>query len=152
MTGRIHRDERADRPALIEALAHLPGMPFVLGTRLQVTPREIETNGVAEDASERLLRRNVSPTLAERNDQLDLVLQIASHRRISNLASPGHQGIRRLAEEERRLARIGAHLGRVIGIVAPDAVDATHRKPRFAADNRNDDRRRRREDKIHAKP
>ena len=42
----------------------------------------------------------------------------------------GHDGVRGLHEEERRLAvRVVAHLARVLGVVAADAVDAVDGKP-----------------------
>jgi hypothetical protein len=149
MPERGRRLNGADRRALIEPFAHLPRLSLLLGARLQVAPRQIEPDGVAEDARQRPIGGDLGAALGERDDEFDLVLQIARQRRIDDVAAAGNQGIRRLAEEERRLARIGAHLGGVSGVVAPDAIDAAHRKDRVAVSDGKDDRRRRREYVAH---
>jgi hypothetical protein len=66
----------ADRRALIEALAHVPGMSLVLGALLQVAPGQVETDGVAIDAVQRPGRRDVGAAAGQRDDQFDLVLQV----------------------------------------------------------------------------
>src|SRR6185437_3349137 len=49
-----------------------------------------------------------------------------------------HDGIGRFREEEwRLLRRVSAHFLRVLGVVAPDAIDVTDRKALIAADGRN---------------
>jgi len=51
------------------------------------------------------------------------------------MATHGHHGIGRLAEEERRFATAGAHFASMFGIVAADAENAPYRKAAIAADD-----------------
>ena len=75
--------------------------------------------------------------LAERDDQFDLVVQVLGRLRIRNGRAVGHNRIGRLHEEKRRLAiRIMAHLARVFGVVAADAIDAADREHFVALDDR----------------
>jgi hypothetical protein len=103
------RLDGADRRALIEALGHVPGVALVLGRALQIAAGQIKPDGVAIDAVEGspgdpAQRRR----LGQRDHQFDLVLQVAGRRRIGNIATARHQRVGRLAEEERRLARLSA--------------------------------------------
>ena len=74
------------------------------------------------------------PPFAERHRELDLVVDVLAPRRVGELAR-GVEVVRVLGEEERRLAvGIVAHLDRVRGVVAADAVDPAHREAAAALD------------------
>ena len=68
------------------------------------------------------------PPLRDRHHQLGLVVVVGGLRRVVHVAAAGHQRMRALDEEERLLAAVAAHLFLVLGVVAPDAEDAAHRK------------------------
>ena len=127
-------------------------MPLVLCRTLQVAARQVEADGVAEDAVERLGDRDVGAAATDCHDQFNLVLQLRGLRRVKHVHrrhAAGHQRVRRLAEEERRLARVGAHLRGMIGIVATDAVDAADGKHSIVAGDRQGGLRCGREDVVH---
>src|SRR5262245_31018889 len=78
---------------------------------------------------QRLLDRNVRATLAERDHEFDLEMQVVGQRRIGKGLARQNHVVGILLEEERRLlVGIAAHLDSVGGIVAPDAVDAPDRE------------------------
>ena len=133
-----------ERRGTVETLSGIPGLAVRLGGGLQIAARQVVAGSVAEHVSERLRDGDVAPAAAERNDQLDLVLQIGGRRRIGNRGAVGDHGVRGLGEKYRgRALGLGAHLTHVIGVVAPDAVNAVHRKaPRCCG--HGDARRRRR--------
>src|SRR5438045_3219375 len=117
--------ERRARRGLVEALSHLPRAAHLLRFALEVAPRHVEPDAVAPDGLERLLERNVLPALADRDDHLDLVVDVLRADGIGDRRAALHDGIRRLHEEERRLAiRVVAHLARMLGVIAADAVNA----------------------------
>ena len=99
---------------------------------------------------ERLVCRNILPARTDRHDQFHFVMVVVGLRRIGHVAATRHQRIRRLAEEERRLTRIAAHLGDMVGIVLADAIDAAHGKHGIAADDRQDNLRGGRKYEVHA--
>src|SRR5258705_10221560 len=67
------------------------------------------------------------------------MLKIVGSSRIGHLGSGRHDRVRRLHEEERRLAiRVEAHLACVLRIVAANAVNAPNREYFVAAVDRND--------------
>src|SRR5215471_14012613 len=75
--------------------------------------------------------RGISNASAPMQQQAHLVMEIAGLWRICNGSSGIDDGIRRLEEEEWRVAlRILPHLAGMCGIVATYAEDATDRKPR----------------------
>ena len=98
---------------------------------------------VAPDVAHRVGGRDVAAALADRDDQLDLVVQVLGQARVRHpaglaLGDRQHR-VGRLHEEERRLAAGEAHLLRVLDVVAADAVDAVHREgARRAAGDGND--------------
>ena len=143
MTGLRERLQRPEHGRVVEALADLPRLLLVTHRTLEVAPGHVEADRVTEDQVERALRRDVSPALRERRDQLDLVVVILGERRIRVIDR--HAGRReldrigRLLEEERRLARrVRSHLARVRRVVAADAVDPPHRELLIAARDRNE--------------
>jgi hypothetical protein len=86
--------------------------------------------------------RNVTPCPADRHHQFDLVMELAGLRGVGHLpdltVGNRHDGIRRLAEKEGRLARrIKSHLHGMRRIVAPDTVDPAHGEARVASFHRN---------------
>ena len=120
----------------LEGLRHLPRAAQLLRPVLQVAPGHVDADGVAEDAVERARDRNVRAALAERHHHLDLVMHVLGGRRIGKRAVED-QVVRVLLEEERRLAvRVAAHLDRVGGVVAADAIDAVDREQEVAAGDR----------------
>ena len=70
--------------------------------------------------------------VADRDDELDLVVQVLGQGRIRHAADLAlgdrQHRVGRLHEEERRLAAGEAHLLRVLDVVAADAVDAVDRE------------------------
>ena len=79
-----HRDrlQRGARRGVVERLAHLPRAAHFLRLALQVAARHVEPDAVAEDVVERFLDRDVRAALADRDDHLDLVVQVFGHLRI----------------------------------------------------------------------
>src|SRR5829696_5272207 len=125
--------DRADRPGKIGRLAEVPRAAKLLGLVLKVATRHVEPDRVAVDMVERRFNRDVAPALAQRRYHLDLEMVVGGFRRIRKLQGlargHGEERVSRLHEEKRRLAvRVVAHLARVGGVVAPDAVDPPHRK------------------------
>jgi hypothetical protein len=100
-------------------------------------------------------KRVVGPDVAaarlERDDHLDLEVDVLRARRIGELAI-GPQIVRVLLEEERRLlVRIVPHLAGVLGIVATDAVDAVDGEKLGGAADRQGSLARRVDDVFHGR-
>jgi hypothetical protein len=96
---------------------------------------------------------DVASAGADGHHQFDLVVQVLRQAGIGHGAGlagvDDHQRVGRLQEKEGGLAPGEAHLLGVLFIVAPDAVDAVHRKTGTAAKDRDRDRCRRIENKVH---
>ena len=124
--------DRPDRRRVVEALADVPRPARLLRLALQVAPGHVEADGVAPDMAHRIGGLDGLAGLADRDDELDLVVQVLGQGRIrhpADLALGDRQHrIGRLHEEERRLAAGEAHLLRMLDVVAADAVDAVDRK------------------------
>ena len=120
---------------MLEGLADFPGPAEFLHVALQVTPRHVEADGVAEDVAERVLRFDVDAARFQRHHQLDLEMQVAGLGRIGEAAGGQDVAGVFLEEERRLLVGVMPHFARVLGIVAPDAVDAMDRKQRGGAGN-----------------
>ena len=75
-TSRRHGADGGGRGGPVERFAGVPGAPFVARLELQVAPREVVADGVAEDVVERTGRRDAPPRLADRQYELDLVVQV----------------------------------------------------------------------------
>jgi hypothetical protein len=58
-----------------------------------------------------------------------LIVVVRGLGRVVHRAAAGDQRVRRLEEEERRLAPVAAHFLLVLYVVAADAENAPHRKP-----------------------
>jgi hypothetical protein len=102
----------------------------------------IQTEGIAIDVFERLLRRNICAARFQRGHQLDLMVIVLGQRRIGMIRDRADRdvldGVGRFLKKERRLAgRIGATLDGVRGIVASDAIDPAHGKHVGLADDRD---------------
>ena len=124
--GRRH-DRRA-RSRALEGLADFPRTAGALGRVLQIAARHVESDGVAVDVGQRSVGLDVRAARLQGHDELDFEMQILGPRRIGQ-RSRRQQVVGVLLEEERRLTvRIGAHLARMLGVVAADAVDAVHGK------------------------
>jgi hypothetical protein len=79
-----------------------------------------------------ILSLDICATLANGNDQLDLVVQVVGQRGVGNGAGRITSRIRRLGEKERGFAvRIIAHLTRVRFRGAANAEYAAHRGTRI---------------------
>ena len=129
-------DRRTGRRA-IEGLSGLPWAAHFLGHALQVAPRHIDADGIAENVIERVLRLDLLAARTDGDDQLDLVVGLLGQRGIGKLTTVLEDRIGRLLKEKRRLALVGAGgLSDVVQIVAADAIDAAHRKPFLVADDR----------------
>src|SRR5690606_18269721 len=129
---------------MIEGLADLPRQALGEGLALAIAPGEIDADRVAVDRLERARDRKVAAAVADRDDELDLVLQIVGAGRIGHPRTIGHDRVGGLLEEERRIALVTLlHLADVLEIVAPDAVDATHGERSIVSGDGDDGRSRR---------
>ena len=136
------RNKRGTRRRIVEGLAHFPRAAHFLGFALQVAARHVEADAVSPYVIERLVDRNVRSAFADGHDQFDLVMQVLGRLRIGNGRVIGHDRIRRLHEKKRRLAvGVVAHLARVLGVVATDAIDAPDREHVAAFHHRQRGRR-----------
>src|SRR5690242_5039042 len=73
---------------------------------------------------------NIPPATANRDNKLDLVMEIGGSRRIRHGCPIRHDRIGRLLEEEWRIALVRLlHFTDVFDVVATDAVDAPDWKP-----------------------
>ena len=153
-----HRLNRAGHRRLVETLAHVPRLALFLGPPLNVAARQVEADGIAENQAFCGVDRDIRPAGTERDDQLDLMVQIFGRRRVgdADLARAADHRVARLHEEKGRLAPLGLlerpHFTGVIGIVAADAVDATNRKRVGTAGNRHGGEEMRRKDESHGGP
>ena len=141
--GRDRMQRTAGR-GVVEGLADRPGARQLLRDLLQILPRHVETDAVAEYVIERIGRVDVLAAAVQRHDHLALVAKRARHRRIRESVPIVGHGIARLDEEERRsLVRVVAAFDRVGPVVAAETVDAPNRKPLAGTCNfhRNDTRR-----------
>ena len=124
--------DRPDRRRVVEALADVPRPALLLRLALQVAPRHVEADGVAPDVAHRVGGGDALAALADRDDELDLVVQVLGQGRVRHAADLAlgdrQHRVGRLHEEERRLAAGEAHLLRVLDVVAADAVDAVDRE------------------------
>ena len=104
--------------------------------------RHVEAGRVAIDQVHDPVGRHVRAATLQRDDQLDLVVQVLRRLRVGQGGTVHHDRVRRLHEEERVLARrVAAHLAGMRRVVAPDAVDAAHREHLVAALDRDIHRR-----------
>ena len=72
------------------------------------------------------------------DDHLDFMMKVFRGRRIRNVVVVDDDRVGRLGEENRMLALdLRAHLLRVFGVVAADAIDAVNRKAHVGSGNRN---------------
>ena len=137
-----HGMDRGDRRRLVEGLAEVPRTTHVSRLDLQIAARHVQTDGVAVDMIQRTRGRDLEAATVQSHYQLDLVMQVRRAGRVVHLAALGHDGIGRLEEEKRRLfVRVFAHLARVGGVVASDAVNPMHGEATLVADNRDGRRR-----------
>jgi len=76
---------------------------------------------------QRRISRNILTAGSQRDNQFRLKMQVVCPRRIGHALPIGQQCIRRLREEEWRLAfRVVAEFASMLGIVAADAPDTPH--------------------------
>ncbi len=122
------------RGRVVEALGGSPRPAPLPGRSLQVAPGQVHPHPVAENLRQRLRRRNVAATRAQRRHQLDLVVQILCHRRKADGGLLADR-IGRLGEKEGRLAPRGPHFTGVLAIVLANTVNAVDRKPEIPARN-----------------
>ncbi|MCY1308962.1 hypothetical protein D9M70_590090 [compost metagenome] len=114
---------------MFEGLGGGPGLACLLGLGLQIAAGEVDADGIAVDAIQRILDDDVAAAALQRHDEFDLVMDVGGQRRIGEGATGGKQVVRILLEEERRFAiRIVTHLDGVGSIVATDAIDPANRK------------------------
>src|SRR5580692_9595867 len=134
------RSSWLERPAwrrVIERLADLPRPLDVARGDLQITTGQVDADAIAVDAGKRVFGLDVAAAAFERHDQLDLVMHVLGQRRVGHRAAVGHDRVRGLGEEERRLAHVLAHLLDVLDVIAADAPQAANRKILIGAGNRN---------------
>src|SRR3954464_2346614 len=124
------RHELAARRRLVEVLAEIPGTAVVLAPLLQVPPRHIEADRIAEHVIVRFLRVDAAPAFGERDDQFRLVVIVRGLGGIVDCSALTfryrYQRELALDEEERLLAAVAAHLFLVPGVIAPDAENAPY--------------------------
>ncbi len=126
--------ERADRGGMLESLADLPGAAKLLRLALKVAPRHVEADAVTPDMIERPVERNVGAAGFQRDNQFDFVMHIRAFLRIGE-RTRGIEVAGILLEEEGGLAiGVMAHLDRMGGVIAADAIDPAHRKDAAAGD------------------
>ena len=68
--------DRADRRGMVETFGGVPRLPAILGRLLQVAACQVVAGGVTEDVSECLLGSDVDAAAADRDYQLDLVMEV----------------------------------------------------------------------------
>ena len=124
----------------VEAFRHIPRPALFLRRRLNVAPRHVEPDGVAEDQLIDAIRLDVPAAAAEGDDKFDLVLEIEGRWRIGDDRAIGSDRIGGLREEEWRIGvGIAAHFPRMFGVVLANAEDAAHRErlPRGHSESRS---------------
>ena len=91
---------------MVESLGRLPGAACTFGLLLQVSPRQVQSCGIAPDVMRLRLRRVDVPAAAtDRHDQFDLMAEVAGARRIRQHAARLHHRAGRLHEPGRHVAR-----------------------------------------------
>ncbi|HEY5128571.1 MAG TPA: hypothetical protein VIJ35_15005, partial [Bradyrhizobium sp.] len=66
----------------IETLADFPWQPEIAGVALAIAARQIDADGIPPDMIDRISNSNVAASAADRNDQLDLELEVGCEWRI----------------------------------------------------------------------
>ncbi len=133
-------EDGADGGGAFDRLSDLPRAAHLLLLSLQVAPRHVERERVAEDVVEGRLDGDVGAAGAEHHRELDLVMHVLGMGRVGKLAR-GVEVVGVLLEEEGRLpVGVVAHLDRVSGVVPADAVDAADGKRLAAAHGQRGDR------------
>jgi hypothetical protein len=140
---------------VVERLADAPGAAQLLHAGLQVPPRQVDADRVAENVLHGIGCLDIPAATPDCHHTLDLVVQVigqagVGYRRRA-LAVGDHQGIGRFQEKERWLAPGETHLARMRRVVAADTIDAVHRKTLRPADHRHRDDRWWRENMVHRK-
>ena len=131
--GRSGCQGRAGR-RMVEGFADGPGPAGFLGLALQIAPRHIEADAIAEHVIERLILGNMRTTQADGHHQLNLVMHIAGAGRIGKVATGKNQAVGTFLEEERLFAvRVMAHFPGMVRIVPTDAIDPANRKQSIGA-------------------
>jgi hypothetical protein len=138
---------------VVEGLARFPGLAGLRGGALQVAPRHVQPDGVAEDVAVRLACLDIAPALADAHDEFDFVVAVGGLRGIRKYAgfTRGYleQRVRGLGEEDRRRAfGVVPHLAHMGLVVAADAEHAAHREAARTAGHGERNRRRRREEEV----
>jgi hypothetical protein len=146
--------QRADRRGVIERLADIPWAAHFPHLHLQIAARHVESECVAKHVIECVIDGDIFTPLADCRDQFHFVVAVVRLGRIRKLARCARcdmdDGVGWLAEEKWRLAiRIEAHLARMGGVVAPDAVDAPDGKCLVRTGNRDRHRGCGLKDQIH---
>jgi hypothetical protein len=88
--------ERRDWGGQVEALAPVPRPPLFAGGELQVAPGQVDADTVAEHVIERPLGRDVRAGGADRDDQLDLVVEVLGLGRVGHGRAVIDHGVGRL--------------------------------------------------------
>ena len=130
-------------------------MALFLGPGLDVAPRQVEADRVTENQTGRHIDRHIGTTGTERDDHLDLVVQIGGRRRITDgqFVAATNQRIGWLGEEKGRFQAVSlrrrAHFPGVPGVVATNAENPANRKKCIAVKNRYHHRRTGRNGVMH---
>jgi hypothetical protein len=122
---------------MIKGFTYFPWAARLARGHLDITPGEINADGQTEHMVGRIGQINVAPALADRQDQLDFILQILGEWRIGYLRSIWNDGICGFLEKEGRIAFVSAHFADMSGIIAPHAINPTHGKAGLRARNGN---------------
>src|SRR5690625_2975553 len=101
-----YRNKRSTGPGLLKGLSDIPGAAELLCLALKITPRHVEADAITPDAFQRLLDRNIAPTLIERHDHLDFEMNVLGFRRIRKLGARINVACALLKEERWLLVRI----------------------------------------------
>src|SRR5438105_10143055 len=121
-------DELAAGGGFVEVLAEVPGPPVVLAPLLQIAARHVQADRVAKDEIVGAAHVDAPAALAERDNELGLVVVVRSLRRVMHFTAARDERVLALQEEKRLLAAVAAHLLLMLGVVAPDAENAAYRK------------------------
>ncbi len=113
------RDGR-DRGRGVEALGDAPRVAAALGGGLDIAERHVEADAVAEHVAQGVFGADVPPAGADRDHDLDFVMQAQGERRARHHAAVADERRGGLQEEHRGLVPIGTHLARVVAIVAAE--------------------------------
>ena len=118
MTHFLKRMKWSNRRGEIESFTPIPGPALFSGLQLEITTRQVDSDPVAEDMIESFVDGNSITRLANRDDELDLIVKVIGLRRVWYDRVVVYDRVSRLQEEERRLA-IGiathfASMGRIV--------------------------------------